>query len=207
MRKKDTGNTSRNVVRGVNGMIHFIDKKTGEAKTVYLLREDEKYIYVNFKEGQHEYRYSRERIGIIDLETARIPLYRPHFSVYKYFRECYNCGKGTMMLTYMTYRDNPNESLVYPYDMNRLLSKQEIFLHLMNPEIEYYGVNVLGDNKAYDDIMLEMFPYKIKRKFSQTIQTEYAMNICEHCGAKQGKNYVYIAVNRFIKNKINIPTV
>ncbi|MCM1083329.1 MAG: hypothetical protein NC428_07615 [Clostridium sp.] len=187
-------------------MMYFMDKKTGEAKTAYLLKEDDKYIYVNFKEGQHEYKYSRERIEIIDLETARIPLYRPPFPVYKYFRECYNCGKGTMMLTYMTYKDNPNESLVYPYDMNWLLHHQSV-LHVINPKIEYYSVMVLGDNEAYDKIMLEMFPYKIKRKFSQTIQTEYAMNICEHCGAKQGKNFIYIAVNRFIKDQINIPTV
>ncbi len=188
-------------------MIHFIDKKTGQAKTAHLIREDENYIYVRFGKGKPEYKYSRKRIDIKDIEEMRTPLYRPPFPVYKYFRECYNCGNGTMMLTYMTYKDNPNESLIYPYDMNRLLSKQEIFLHLMNPKIEYYGVNILGDNEAYDKIMLEMFPYKIKRKFSQTIQTEYAMNICEHCGAKQGKNYVYEAVNRFIKDKINIPVV
>lgn len=188
-------------------MIHFIDKKTGKAKTAYFLREDEKYIYVNFREGQQEYRYSRGRIEIMDLECIRMPLYRPPFPVYKYFRQCYRCGKGTMMLTYITYRDNPNESLVFPYDNERLLRSQNIVLHLMDPKIEYYGVNILGDNQAYDDIMLDMFLHKIKRKFSQTIGTEYAMNVCEQCNAKQGKNYVYVAVNKFIKDQINIPTV
>lgn len=131
-------------------------------------------------------------------ENPRLP-----FIVYTYNRECYICHKKTQILTYLIYYDG-NDSLIYPWDMNRLLRGQNIFAHLQNPKIEYYGVNVLGNYEPYDKIMLENFPDRIAVRYSNTVKCSYAMNLCQHCGAKQGRNYIYEYANQMIKDKKKI---
>ena len=36
----------------------------------------------------------------------------------------------------------------------RLLKNQDIFAHLQDPSIEYYDLNVIGDNENYDKLLI-----------------------------------------------------
>lgn len=48
--------------------------------------------------------------------------------------------------------------------------------------------------------MLKKFPEKIEEQYSKTQRRSYPMNLCEHCGAKQGEYFIYRHVNEMIKN-------
>lgn len=119
--------------------------------------------------------------------------------VYKYKKPCYNCGKETEIITYITCFDNQMENFSYPWDKNRILKGQDVITHLMDPSIEYYGINVVGDIEELDKKLLDMYPKQIAIRYSNTTKTKYPMNICMHCGAIQGRYFVYRDINKFIE--------
>jgi hypothetical protein len=54
---------------------------------------------------------------------------------------------------------------------------------------------------------MEAFPEKIKIEYSKTMDKSYPMNICRHCGAIQGKNFVYRDINDYIYRMLRIDIV
>lgn len=180
-------------------MIKFKNKKTNEIKTAYSSREDNQRIYIKFSADGKEYGYFKENIEIISSEKNELP-----FTVYSFVKECYKCHKSTEILTYITYTDAPNEDVRFPWDLGRLLDHQDIFAHMQDPSIEYYGLNVIGDIEAFDFMLMDKFPHKIQSKYSQTMKRTYPMNICEHCGNGQGWYFVYKSVNEKIKSMYKI---
>lgn len=175
-------------------MLQFKNKKTNEIKAAYSFREDEKQIYIRFSANGKEYRYFKDNIEIINCECTDLP-----FKVYALTKECYKCHHQTEILTYITFADTPNEDVCYPWDKERLLKHQNIFAHLQDPSIEYYGLNVIGDIEEFDLMLMQKYPDKIQNKYSQTKKRTYPMNICEHCGSGQGWHYIYKDVNEKIK--------
>lgn len=51
-----------------------------------------------------------------------------------------------------------------------------------------------------DELLIKEFPDKIKSQYSKTQNRVYPMNLCEHCGAKQGEYFIYRQINEAIKN-------
>lgn len=185
-------------------MIRFIDKKTNEIKQAYSFRIEGKRAIVKFFPQGKEYFYLVENVELIDepsFSMENIP-----FKIYQYQRICYHCNQRTTIFTYIIYSDT-EESLTFPWDKEGLLQRQNILMHLADPSIEYYGLRVLGSYEKFDDIMLKCFPNKISVQYSKTTNSSYAMNICEHCGAKQGNHFVYANINYFIKEMIALPEV
>lgn len=66
---------------------------------------------------------------------------------------------------------------------------------------------MLGEDEELDRILMNKFPDKIKRKYSKTQGRSYPMNICDHCGAIQGWNFIYHQVNEMIKRMEKIETI
>lgn len=124
--------------------------------------------------------------------------------IYRYKKKCYKCGKETDILTYITYSDNFLESMIYPWDKKRALTGQDIFAHLSDPSIEYYGIYVIGDIAEFDKKMLRVYPEKIAIRYSNITKNRYPMNLCSHCGATQGKYYVYRDINRYITEMVQL---
>lgn len=185
-------------------MINFRNLKTGEIKSAFSFREEENRIYIKFTDNGKEYGYFKTNIEILENEYKNecdLP-----FIVYSLNKECYKCHKDTEILTYITFRDQPNKSLAFPWDKKRLLENQDIFAHIQDPSIEYYGLNVIGDIEKYDQLLMNKYPDKIRLEFSQTKKKMYPMNICSHCGAKQGWYFVFRDVNKLISKmqKIDI---
>lgn len=173
-------------------MVEFKIIKSGEIKQAANIREEEGKMYVKFTEEGKEYAYSKQNIEVLS-DKEKLP-----FIVYEFERVCYKCGEKTKILTYIVFDDDSNESLVYPWDKDRLLSNQDIRAHLLDPSIEYYGFNVLGRIEEFDKIMLEKYPNIIKLNHSYTQNREYAMNHCQNCGIKQGEYYIYRELNERI---------
>lgn len=44
-------------------------------------------------------------------------------------------------------------------------------------------------------------------QYSKTQNRNYPMNLCEHCGAKQGEYFIYRRVNELIKNMQEIEVI
>lgn len=180
-------------------MITFTNLKTGEIKTAFSFRIAGEKTYIIFTEGGKEYGYFSTNIKIHSEDTSSLP-----FKVYSFKKECYRCHRDTNILTYITFSDEPTEDLNYPWDKNRLMKSQsieQVFAHMEDPTIEYYGLNVVGDNPEYDKMLLQKYPRQFKNIFSQTAGSTYLMNVCEHsdCGAGQGRNFVYRRVNELIQ--------
>lgn len=182
-------------------MFKFKNKKTNEVKSAYAFREDEERIYIKFSADGKEYGYFKDNIEIIDCECGILP-----FKVYTLTKECYKCHQSTKILTYITFADNPKKDVCYPWNKRRLLEQQDIFAHLQDPSIEYYGLNVIGDIEEFDLMLMEKYPDKIHNKYSQTKKRIYPMNVCEHCGNGQGWYYIYRDVNEKIKAMNEIDT-
>lgn len=182
-------------------MFQFKNKKTNEVKTAYVFREDDARIYIKFSEGGKEYGYFKDNIEIISSDGGILP-----FKVYTLPKECYKCHCPTQILTYITFADNPKEDVCYPWNKQRLLAHQDIFAHMQDSSIEYYGLNVIGDIEEFDFMLMGKYPDRIQNKYSQTKQRTYPMNICEHCGSGQGWYYIYREINKNIKamSKIDI---
>lgn len=77
--------------------------------------------------------------------------------------------------------------------------------HMMNSDIEIYPIKLIGSDNKLDEIMLNVFPERIKMKYSSTQKRYYPMNICQHCKAKQGEFFIYKEVNIIIRKMENIP--
>ncbi len=178
----------------------FLDRRSNEIKEAYEIRIREEKAYVRFKEGGKEYAYHKENIELIeDSGKADCP-----FVVYRLMKECYKCRKQTSVLTYIVFDDGTDEDVVFPWDNERLLENQHIFSHMQDPSIEYYGLKVVGDDDRLDHLLMKKFPNKIQCKYSRVQQRSYPMNLCDHCGAIQGWNYIYRQVNEMIKGKQEI---
>ncbi len=180
-------------------MITFTNLKTGEIKTAFSYRIDGEKTYITFTEGGKEYGYSSTNVRIHDENSSSLP-----FKVYTFKKECYRCHRHTNILTYITFSDDTAEDLVYPWDKDRLMkcqSMEQVLAHMADPTIEYYGLNVVGDNPKYDKMLLQKYPQQFKNTFSQTVGSTYLMNVCEHsdCRAGQGRNFVYRQVNELIQ--------
>lgn len=129
------------------------------------------------------------------------------FRVYSYTKECYKCRKPTEIITYITYADKPTEDVTFPWDMHRLLKHQDISAHMKDSSIEYYGLNVIGNIKQFDYMLMKKYPDRIKKKYSQTQMRTYPMNVCCHCGNGQGWYYIYRDVNELIQARKAIKTI
>lgn len=175
--------------------MQFIDKRTNEVKNAYSIEVDNEKVLVQFQKDGKTYTYNADNIEIVtepqEKKTNRI---------YHFKRPCYRCKKPTTIYTYITFEDNVNEDVTFPWDKKRLLKSQDVSAHILDPSIEYYGLNVIGENDALDKRLLEKFPDKIKKQYSATQKRSYPMNICEHCKAKQGEYFVFRCVNEMIKN-------
>lgn len=188
-------------------MITFTYLKTGEVKTAFSFRLDEEKTYITFTEGGKEYGYSSANIKIHDEDISSLP-----FKVYAFKKECHSCHRNTNILTYITFSDDTADDVVYPWDKNRLQKCQSIehvLAHMEDPTIEYYGLNVVGDNPEYDKILLQKYPRQFKNVFIRQVDRTYLMNVCEHtdCSAVQGRRYVYRRVNELIQQMKEIEIV
>lgn len=188
-------------------MITFTNLKTGEVKTAFSFRIDGEKTYITFTEGGKEYGYFSSNVKIHDKDTSSLP-----FKVYSFKKECYRCHRNINILTYITFSDDTADDLIYPWDKNRLMKSQsmeQVLAHMADPSIEYYGLDVVGDNPEYDKMLLEKYPRQFKNTFSQTVGSTYLMNVCENpnCGAGQGRNFVYRRVNELIQQMKEIEIV
>lgn len=175
----------------------FRDKRSNEIKEAFSVEIREDRAYVKFTENGKEYAYHKENIEILD--EGKGPRGKLPFSVYKLERQCYRCRKETSVLTYIVFDDGTDQDVVFPWDKQRLLQSQNIFAHLQDPSIEYYGLKVVGADERLDRLLMAEFPNKIRYKYSKVQKRSYPMNLCDHCGAIQGWNYVYRQVNEEIQ--------
>lgn len=167
-------------------MIKFIDKNNNQIKEAYSIKEIKDKILVQFTKEGKEYAYSKNNIEVISNlnDTSTI--------IYEFKRLCYKCKQQTRILTYIKF---PNgDDLTYPWNKERLnteKSLEETIIHMENPEIEWYPIRVIGNDETLDNEMLKNFPNVIQKRYSNTQKRIYPMNICEHCGAKQGEFFIY----------------
>ena len=180
----------------------FLDKRSGEIKNVYSIEHHNEKILVRFTEKGMTYTYRPENIQIID-ELQSGGLNR----IYRLEHRCYRCKQNTTVYTYIVFSDGTDEDVTFPWDKERLLKNQDIFLHLQDPSIEYYGLQIIGGNNMLDKILQKKFPEKIKMQYSKTQKRMYPMNLCEHCGAKQGEYFIYRHINELIAKMQNIEVV
>jgi hypothetical protein len=180
-------------------MLKFKVLSTGEIKTGCSFREKEEKIFIKFSSEGKEYGYNKNNIEIINCENINLP-----FLVYAYTKKCYKCNSPTEILTYITYDDKYMEDVKFPYDFDKLLKNQNLIEHLMDPSIEYYGINVIGDIEKFDNMLMEKYPDKIKNVYSKTKDKLYPMNVCCHCGSGQGWFFIYKDINEMIQKKFEI---
>lgn len=105
-------------------------------------------------------------------------------------------------MSYIVFEKKEDESLVYPWDKERLMAEQsmeQVLMHMHHSKIEFYPIEIIGMNEELDLLMLEHYPERIKIEYSSTLKCKYPMNICQNCGAKQGQFYVYSFINTKIK--------
>jgi hypothetical protein len=127
----------------------------------------------------------------------------------KYEKQCWKCGQTTDIITYIVY-ESDRTSLVYPWDKIRLneeRSFERTMAHREDPDIEWYPLLVVGNDEKLHALLMKAFPDKIKIKYSKTMEKSYPMNICRHCGAIQGQNYVYRDINKYIQRMASIAIV
>lgn len=175
----------------------FRDKRTNEVKIAYSLEVRGEKVYVKFTENGKEYAYKKENIET--LKQADEEEGDQAFTVYKLYKQCYKCLKSTSVVTYIVFDDGTDQDVVFPWDKKRLLDYQDITAHLMDSSIEYYGLKVVGGDERLDQILMKKFPDKIKSRYSKTQGRSYPMNLCDHCGAAQGWNFIYRQVNEMIQ--------
>lgn len=175
----------------------FRIKRTGEIKTAYSIEAREERVYIKFTEKGKEYAYNKDNIDVLEDEHKAVQ--DCPFIVYQLEKQCYKCRKVTSVFTYMIFDDGTDQDVVYPWDKERLLKNQNIMAHLQDPSIEYYGLKIVGDDEKLDRILMGRFPEKIQVKYSKTQGRSYPMNLCDHCGAVQGWNFIYRQVNEMIQ--------
>ena len=171
----------------------FLDKRTNEIKNAYSIEKNNEKVLIRFNDNGKVYTYNSDNIEIINEVGGKNKIYR-------FKQPCYKCGQLTMVYTYIIFSDSIDEDVTFPWDKERLLRGQDIFAHIQDPSIEYYGLQVIGGNADLDEKLLGKFPEKIKIQYSKTQKRSYPMNVCEHCKAKQGEYFIYRRVNERIKN-------
>lgn len=181
-------------------MIKFQNIGTNEIKTAYSVEINGEWAYVRFSENGKIYKYCADNIEVLNAPQTN------DLVIYTFTKECWKCHQTTEILTYITYMDNPYESAVFPWDKPRFLMYQDIMSHMEDSSIEYYGLNVIGTVEEFDSKLMKKYPDKIKVMYSKTEDRKYPMNICEHCGAHQGRYFVYRTINEYIKANKPIPT-
>ena len=177
--------------------MRFRDKRSGEIKNAYSIDIREDKVYIKFTENGKEYANYKNNIETI--EEEKTPLENQNIIVYQLEKQCYKCGKTTSVFTYIVFDDDTNDNVTFPWDKERLLQNQNIMAHLQDPSIENYGLKVIGQDEKLDQTLMQKFPQKIQVKYSRTQNRSYPMNLCDHCGAIQGWNYIYRQVNEFIQ--------
>jgi len=183
-------------LRGAENM-RFRNKRTDEVKVAYSIEMRDDKIYVTFVKNGKEYAYHKDNIEVLD--EAGEASKESCFTVYKLMKQCYKCRKDTSVFTYIVFDDGTDQDVIFPWDKNRLLKNQNIFAHLQDPSIEYYGLKVVGEDERLDNILMKKFPDKIKSRYSKTQDRSYPMNLCDHCGAIQGWNFMFRQVNELIR--------
>ncbi len=168
----------------------------GKTKEIFSVRLENGKAYVKFSKQGKEYAYFENNIAIIeDNSTVVEPI------LYTYKSNCYKCNGEMDILTYLMFFDDSKENLIFPWDKNRLLNHQNLFAHMEDPSIEYYGVYVIGDIDELDEQLIKLYPKNISKRYSSVKKRSYAMNICQHCGAQKGWYYVYRDINEIIKKE------
>lgn len=179
--------------------MRFLDKRTNEIKDAYGVEFQDGKVYVQFEKNGKIYGYKDSNIELLKDDSKRN---KKHLTVYSYVRTCYKCNKDTEILTYIVWDNVDNENLMYPWDKNRLnkeWSSERTLAHIKYPEIEFYPIKVMGADEELDDLMMKAYPSRIYKKYSNTQSREYPMNVCQHCGAKQGEFFVYAEINKRIQ--------
>ncbi len=176
----------------------FLDKRNNEIKEAFSIKVKEEKVYIKFTENGKEYAYKRENIEVLAEETNKVD--KCPFVIYRLTKHCYKCQKDTSILTYIVFDDGTNQDVTFPWDKRRLLRNQNLEAHFLDSSIEYYGLKVIGGDEQLDEFLMEKFPEKIQRRYSNIQKRSYPMNLCDHCGAIQGWNYVYRQVNEMIKD-------
>lgn len=194
---------------GTIELIKFIIKNSGEVKKAFSAREINGKIYIKFTEAGKEYAYNKDKIEITadKIYTQKEVKNKLPFIVYAFKKPCYKCHQNTDIITYIKFTDGRREDVTYPWDKNRLLKNQNIFAHIFDPSIEYYGLLVIGDLPEYDNMLMNEFPDKIQVRYSATTKNSYPMNMCSHCGAQQGHYFVYRQVNEMINSMQEIDII
>lgn len=185
-------------------MFTFTDLRNDEVKNAFSFRIDGEKTYVTFYENGKEYGYLTANVKI-DEAPPTMP-----FKVYSFKKKCYHCHHDTNVLTYMMFSDNLKEDLCHPWNKERLLktrSMEHVLAHMKDSKIEYYALSVVGSCEEYDNLLMKRYPNRLKRIFSRTQGRAYVMNVCEHCGAGQGWNYVYRDANMLIQQMKEIDIV
>lgn len=190
-------------------MIRFVNKNTGEVKKAFSANESNGKIYIRFTEKGKEYAYNKDNIEILfdEKDTQELAEDKSPFTVYTFKKQCHRCHRHTDILTYIKFSDGTYDDVTYPWDKKRLLKNQDIFAHIFDPSIEYYGLIVVGDCEKYDKLLMDKFPDRIQIRYSATVNKAYPMNICTHCGAHQGNHYIYKYVNIMIKSMQRIDII
>lgn len=145
-------------------MVQFVDRRNYELKTAFSIRKVNNNKYgITFTENGQEYLYNSENIDVLHTDNNEAKLDRK-LLVYAYDRECYNCKQSTKILTYIVFSGDITDILdnvTYPWNKIRALKYQDLDAHLEDPHIEYYGIEVIGDIFAYDEMMMKAYPNQI----------------------------------------------
>lgn len=91
--------------------------------------------------------------------------------IYKWQKPCWKCKKEISIISYYLY-----------YYANKLLDS-EIPARVLPFEVGLGYVDII------DSYLSKKYP-TIKVIYSKTSKQRYMANVCEHCGATQGKNYI-----------------
>lgn len=201
-------------------MAAFRYKKTNEIREAFSIEKVGKKVHIQFTEKGKIYIYDEKSIEILEdekennggLDSGKSRSNKEKIRVYSITHNCYSCQNKTEILTYIKFDDGTNEDLIYPWDKSRLqrnMSSEAVMNHMMNPDIEFYPIKIIGSDNKLDEIMLNVFPESIKMKYSSTQKRYYPMNICQHCKAKQGEFFIYKEINVIIRKmeSISIPHV
>jgi hypothetical protein len=90
-------------------------------------------------------------------------------NIYRWEKDCWKCGKRTQ---------------VFSYYLNYELEE-------LDEDLGSYEPIGLGDLDHIDQLLGREFS-SIKMRYSNTTKSKYMANTCVHCGALQGRNYVWM---------------
>lgn len=116
--------------------------------------------------GCSNYPSCKSTLKLPDLVLNYIQLYG--INIYRWYKECYKCGK---------------ETAVYSYYLDYDLAELDKYFSVGDPTVG------LGDLSFVDELLSKRIP-TIQLRYSNTTESQYMANICEYCGALQGRYYV-----------------